>query len=91
MRQKKKVKCTTVKPTLEMNVDDSNWPSDPGMCSNPLSAVMQSSLVRHICHSARLTCMCRLYSRSASSTANGTSLASLSKRFRENGNKNGRV
>ena len=57
------------------------------MRSNPLSRVMHSSRVRHICHSDRLTYMCLWYSWSASSIANGTSEPPR----REKGNRNGRV
>src|ERR1700729_1495720 len=64
--------------------------SDPGICSNPLSAVMQSSLVLHICHSAALTYICLLNNLSASSIANGTSFPSLYRLLDEKGNKNGR-
>ena len=66
--------------------------SDPGIRSNPLSVVMHSSLVRHICHNDRLTYICLLYNLSASSIANGTSLAFRCRSaLRENGNKNGLV
>lgn len=64
---------------------------EPGMWSSPLSAVMQSSLVRHICHSAALTYMCLWNSLSASSMANGTSRPSLYLLRAEYGNRNGRV
>ena len=75
--------------TSASKVDDLNPSSAPGMRSSPLSAVMQSSRVRHICASARLMYMCFAYSASASSTANGTRRAP-GWPF-ENGNRNGRV
>src|ERR1700722_19973262 len=62
--------------TVDVTVDDSNSPPEPGMCSSPLSAIMQSSLVRHICEMAKLMYICLLYNLSASSIANGTSRAS---------------
>lgn len=76
--------------TFDKKVDDLYVSSIPGILSNPLSKVIQSSLVRHICANVKLTYKCLLNNLSASSMAKGTKVA-FSPFFPENGSKNGRL